>query len=96
MSDGDVFSISAVYESTGNGVTAANTLYIYVYATEIDGVVERTATLYSASTVGQLTATDVDRGTVFRYESVGAPLMVYLSMRQPDPGALTHHDRIKI
>ena len=41
MSDGDVFSISAVYESTGNGVTAANTLYIYVYATEIDGVVER-------------------------------------------------------
>ena len=74
MSDGDVFSISAVYESTGNGVTAANTLYIYVYATEIDGVVERTATLYSASTVGQLTATDVDRGTVFRYESVGAPI----------------------
>ena len=49
-------------------------IYIDVVATEIDGVVERSATLYSASTVGQLTATDVDRGTVFRYESVGAPI----------------------
>ena len=74
MSDGDAFSITAIYESTGNGVTAANTIYIDVVATEVDGVVERSATLRSASTVGQLTATDVDRGTVFRYESVGAPI----------------------
>ena len=74
MADGDTFSITAIYEATGNGVTAANTINIDVVATEVDGVVERSATLRSASTVGQLTATDVDRGTVFRYESVGAPI----------------------
>ena len=35
MADGDTFSITAIYEATGNGVTAANTINIDVVATEV-------------------------------------------------------------
>ena len=72
----EIFSVSLLSTNQQVMVLPLPTLFTSMfYATEIDGVVGAAiATLYSASTVGQLTATDVDRGTVFRYEQVGAPI----------------------
>ena len=86
MQDGETSVISASYEVTSAaGLTAINQFTIEVVAAEVSTPganpgdpetleIVRDASFRSTNILGQLTATDVDRGTVFRYESVGAPI----------------------